>query len=101
MQKLMQKQSLQQLLQQLNLLKQLQQLQELVTNASLFGTKNKIFKEFQANVPITTINITPTKAAIGIISIYEDVYKIKINKNIAAAIPAIRVLPPDLTLIID
>ena len=47
------------------------------------------------------MNITPTRAAIGIISIYEDVYKIKINKNNAADIPAIRVLPPDLTLIID
>jgi len=50
---------------------------------------------------MTTINITPTRAAIGIISIYDDVYKIKINKNNAADIPAIRVLPPDLTLIID
>ena len=52
-------------------------------------------------VPITTMNITPTRAAIGIISIYEEVYKIKLNKNNAATIPAIRVLPPDLTLIID
>ena len=50
---------------------------------------------------MTTINITPTSAAIGIISIKEEVYKININKNKAAAIPAILVLPPDLTLIID
>ena len=41
----------------------------IITKASLFGTKNNIFSEFQAKVPITTINITPTSAAIGIISI--------------------------------
>ena len=34
-------------------------------------------------------------------SINEDAYKININKNNADAIPAILVLPPDLTLIID
>ena len=32
---------------------------------------------------------------------YVEAYKIKNNKNKAADIPAIRVLPPDLTLIID
>ena len=34
-----------------------------------WDSENNIFNEFQAKVPITTINITPTSAAIGIISI--------------------------------
>lgn len=72
-----------------------------ITKASDFGTTNNNFIEFHAKVPTTTINITPTKAAIGISSINEEVYKIKIKRNRAAATPAILVRPPDFTFIID
>ena len=44
-----------------------------ITNASERGTTNNNFSEFQANVPITTINITPTNDAIGISSIKFEV----------------------------
>ena len=40
----------------------------IITKISARGTLFKILKVFHANVPITTINITPTSAAIGIIS---------------------------------
>jgi len=46
---------------------------KIITNASDLGTTNSNFKEFQAKVPITTINITPTNDAIGISSIRDDV----------------------------
>ena len=39
-----------------------------ITKISAIGTLFNILNVFHANVPITTINITPTKAAIGIIS---------------------------------
>ena len=42
---------------------------KIITNASDLGTTNNNFKEFQANVARTTINITPTNAAMGINSI--------------------------------
>ena len=71
------------------------------TKASANGILFMIRKLDQANVPTTTINITPTSAANGICSIKGAANKIKINKNNAAAIPATRVRPPDFTLIID
>ena len=74
---------------------------KIITKASDLGTTNNNFNEFQAKVPITTINITPTNAAIGISSINDEVYKINIRRNKAAATAAIRVLPPDFTLIMD
>ena len=39
-----------------------------ITTTSVNGTLFQILNVFQAKVPITTINITPTSAAIGIIS---------------------------------
>ena len=47
------------------------------------------------------MNITPVSAAMGICSIAGAANKIKNSKNKAAIIPAIRVLPPDSTFIID
>ena len=37
---------------------------KIITKASDLGTTNNNFNEFQAKVQITTINITPTNAAI-------------------------------------
>ena len=71
------------------------------TNASAFGILPIILKLLQAKVPITTINITPTRAAIGMSSITLDPNKTKINKDSAATIPDKRPRPPELTLIID
>ena len=69
--------------------------------ASRLGIERIIRKLDHSNVPITTINITPVKAAIGICSIKGDANKIKLNKNKAAAIPDKRPRPPEFTLIID
>ncbi len=60
-----------------------------------------ILKLDHANVPITTINITPTNAAIGTCSIYEEANNIKINSITAAVIPDSLPLPPPLILMMD
>ena len=73
----------------------------IMTRPSERGTLRKMRKECQANVPITTMNITPTNAAIGICSIRGEANRMKDNRNNAAVIPATRVRPPDFTLIID
>ena len=72
-----------------------------ITKASIKGTFRMILRLFQANVPITTMNITPTRAANGICSIQDDATTINKSRNKAAAIPASRVRPPDFTLIMD
>ena len=72
-----------------------------ITKASVFGTTRRILSEFQAKVPITTINITPTNAAKGICSMIELPTRIKSKRKTAADMPAIRVRPPDFTFIID
>ena len=60
-----------------------------------------ILKLLQAKVPITTINITPTSAAIGICSIKGAPNNTKHSKAIAATAPERRPRPPESTLIID
>ena len=57
--------------------------------------------EFHAKVPITTMNITPTSAASGMSSISGEAKRMKLSRNSAATMPAMRVRPPDFTLIID
>ncbi|CAI8319218.1 MAG: Uncharacterised protein [Oceanospirillaceae bacterium UBA2001] len=69
------------------------------TKASDLGIFLKIRKLDHSKVPTTTINITPIKAATGIISIRGDATKIKANKKRAALIPDRRPRPPELTLI--
>ena len=67
----------------------------------MVGTLARILIEFHAKVPITTMNITPTSAASGISSITDDPTRMKSSRQTAAATPAIRVRPPEFTLIID
>jgi hypothetical protein len=55
----------------------------------------------QAKVPITTINIRPTNAAIGISEIIETPNTINNIKNIAAEAPEVLPLHPLEILIID
>ena len=71
------------------------------TNASSLLTPRMILNDAHSNVPITTMNITPTRAANGIISINCDANKIKPSKTNAAVIPDKRPRPPELILIID
>ena len=71
------------------------------TITSLFGILFKILKLDQAKVPITTINITPTKAAIGTCSINPEANKIKANNVNAATIPDNLPRPPPFMLISD
>ena len=71
-----------------------------IIKASDIGILRNIRKEAHSNVPRTTINITPTKAASGIISINEAPNKIKASKTNAAVTPDIRPRPPELILII-
>ncbi|CSB20942.1 Uncharacterised protein [Vibrio cholerae] len=72
-----------------------------MTKKSCFGTRRANLKVAHSKVPITTINMTPTNAASGIISIKEAVNRIKHSSNTAATIPDRRPRPPELTLIID
>ena len=51
------------------------------TNTSVLGILLIILKLDHAKVPITTINITPTKAAIGTCSISPEANKINANKR--------------------
>ena len=71
------------------------------TKTSAIGILLIILKLDQANVPITTINITPTNAAMGTCSIRLDANKINAKSANAATIPESRPLPPPLMLIID
>ena len=71
------------------------------TITSLKGILFKILKLLQAKVPITTINITPTNAAIGTCSMSPDANKTNTNKAKAATIPDNLPLPPPLILIND
>ena len=73
----------------------------MITSASARGTISMLLMECQAKVPITTMNITPVKAAMGIISIKRPANRIKHSRNSAAVMPARRLRPPDFTLIID
>ena len=73
----------------------------IITMASSFGTLDNIFKDAQANVPITTIIMIPVNAAIGIISIHLEKNNIKHNSEIAATIPDNLPLPPEEIFIID
>ena len=69
--------------------------------ASFRGILLMILKLLQANVPMTTMNITPTKAAIGICSMTCAPNNTKQSSAIAATIPDKRPRPPELTLMID
>jgi hypothetical protein len=71
------------------------------TKASLLGILFNICNVGQANVPITTINIRPTSAAIGISEIIDIPNTINNSKNIEAEIQDIRPLHPLEILIID
>ena len=71
------------------------------TKASAVGILLIILKLLQAKVPMTTINMTPTKAAIGICSISDAPKSTKHNNVIAAVIPDKRPRPPESTLMID
>ena len=68
---------------------------------SLLGMRRNIFSDAHSNVPITTINITPTKAAIGICSITGARKSTNIKRQTAAVIPDARPRPPEFTLIND
>jgi hypothetical protein len=57
-------------------------------------------KLVHSNVLNTTINITPTHAASGIISMNLEANKIHKSNDIAAEIPDNRPRPPEFTLII-
>ena len=69
------------------------------TKASDFGIFFRILKLDQAKVSITIINITPTNAAIGTISMYLSAKRIKVNSVNAIITPDKRPLPPALILI--
>ena len=71
------------------------------TNASLKGILFNILKLLQAKVPTTTINITPTRAAMGTCSIKLEAKSINAKRVSAATIPDKRFRPPDLMFIMD
>ncbi len=63
--------------------------------------RRTILSEAHSKVPITTINMTPTNAAIEIISISGARKSTNISKQTAAVMPDSRPRPPELTLISD
>ena len=71
------------------------------TKASANGILFMIRKLDQANVPTTTINITPTSAAIGICSIKGAANKTNTSSATAAITPDSLPRPPLSTLMID
>ena len=71
-----------------------------ITITSDFGTLLNTLNVLQAKVPITTINMTPTKAAMGTCSIRFEPNKINTSKATEATIPESLPLPPDLILMI-
>ncbi|AJI46929.1 hypothetical protein BF30_2024 [Francisella philomiragia] len=71
-----------------------------IINTSFLGTRLIILKDAHSNVSITTIIITPIKAARGIILINGIATKINTNKKIPAVIPDKRPRPPEEILII-
>ena len=71
------------------------------TKASDLGIFVIILRLDHAKVLITTINITPTRAAIGICSISGDKNKMNVSKARAATIPDNLPRPPEFTLIMD
>ena len=73
----------------------------IITKASLLGIFGSILNVGQAKVPITTINMSQTSAASGIIDIRLVANTIRRIKNTEAEIPEIRPLPPFDILIID
>ena len=72
-----------------------------MTNMSLRGILLNMLSDAHSNVPITTINITPTSAAIGICSINGARNRTNSNRQTAAVIPDKRPRPPEFTLIND
>ena len=70
------------------------------TKASDLGIFPKMRKLDHSKVPTTTMNITPIRAATGIISIRGEATKMKASKNKAALMPERRPRPPEFTLII-
>ena len=72
-----------------------------ITIASLNGIFGKSLNVGQAKVPITTINISPTSAASGMIAMKLVAKTIKSIRNTAAETQDIRPLPPFEILIID
>jgi len=73
----------------------------MMTKASVFGILFSIFSVGQANVPITTINMSHTSAASGIRAIYFVANTMSTMRNTEAEIHDIRPLHPFDILIID
>ena len=72
-----------------------------MTNASDIGTLCNTRKLDHSNVPRTTINMTPTSAATGTISISPEANNTNASKTSAAVTPDVRPRPPEFMLIID
>lgn len=73
----------------------------MITNASLLGIFGSILNVGQAKVPITTMNMSHTRAARGINAIYFVANTIRTMRNTEAEIPDIRPRPQFEILIID
>ena len=69
------------------------------TKASVLGIFLKIRKLDHSKVPMTTMNITPVRAAKGIFSIRELAKRIKASKKRPADMPESRPRPPERILI--
>jgi len=66
------------------------------TKVSARGMRPSRRKLAHSKVPITTMNITPTRAAMGICSMSPEAKRMKASRNSAAAMPERRPRPPEL-----
>ena len=71
---------------------------EIITKISENGTRPNVSKVDHSKVPITTINITPTSAAIGIWPMTGPPTMMNKAKVTAAVTPEVRPRPPDFML---
>ena len=72
-----------------------------ITSMSALGIRLNILIDAHSNVPITTMNMTPTSAAIGIMPIHGPRKRMKASSSSAATMPERRLRPPEFTLIRD
>lgn len=73
----------------------------IITTISLVGTLPSVLSDDHSKVPMTTINITPTNAALGMTAMTGEPTIIKSKRKSAAERPESLERPPELMLIID
>ena len=72
-----------------------------MTSMSALGMRLNILIDAHSKVPITTMNMTPTSAAMGIMPIQGPRKRMNASSSSAATMPERRLRPPEFTLMRD